>query len=599
MSKKFGFSWGSKSTYTPAEKKGEINELKAQLKHAETEKDPAKKRDCLKKVIAYMTLGIDTSPLFTDMILACATKDLVQKKMVYLYLCSHAETKPDIAVMAINTLQRDCQDENPVVRGLALRSISSLRIDTIVELLVPLLKKALSDQAPYVRKTAVIAAGKLWRMSPDSYENLGATDKLQALIRDPDSHVSCNALVILNEVLAKEGGVPVTKTLVYPLLNKLRDLNEWQQCLVLETALKYVPADGDEMFKIMNLLEERLRGANSAVILATTHLFLTLTQNLPNLHRQVYTRLKNPLLTLIATAPMETAYTCLCHIKLLISREPDVFADKFKDFYCRYTDPSFVKSLKLEILVQITNEKNYKEIMTELSAYVTDVQVDTVRRAIRSMGEISLKNNVGPGAGQVAVDHFLEFLEMEMDFVRSETLSVLKDFLRKYTDIKLVERFFPVIVKNWKEMEDTPCKVAFIWILGEYGEDIDDAPYILEAYCERSREEPHQVRLELLTACMKLFFCRPPELQPILGKLLHETIADFSHADVHDRALLYYRLLFVSPGFAAKVVCCSKEAVDTFETNESAEIKVFISCFLCLLVNLTNACVSCIYNNNK
>lgn len=572
MGKRFGFNFmgGSKPSYTPAEKKGEINELRAQLRHPDTEKDASKKRECLKKVIAYMTLGIDTQPLFTEMIMACATKDLVQKKMVYLYLCTHAETNQDIAILAINTLQKDCKDESPLVRGLALRSISSLKLTTIVEYIVPILKQAMQDSSPYVRKTAVISSCKLWKMNPESFEQLNIKDKLHSMIRDGDPHVCCNSIVVLNEVLEEEGGLQINKQVIYLLLNRLRDLNEWQQCLVLELVLRYVPADEEEMFNIMNLLEERLWGSNSAVILSTTHVFLTLTQNLPQLHRQVYSRLKEPLLTLIATAPMETAYACLCHIKLLISREPDVFADNFKDFFCRYNDPSFVKGLKLEILVSISNEKNFRDIMTELSAYVSDVQVETVRRAIRSMGEIALKV---PNGGKQAVNHFLEFLDMEMDFVRSETLSVLKDFLRKYTDIELIEPFFPAIIKHWKQMEDAACKVAFVWILGEFGENIDDAPYILESYVERFKDEPHQVRLELLTASMKLFFKRPPEMQPVLGPLLDEAINDFSHADVHDRALLYYRLLVKNPKVGAQVVCCRKEPVQSFDTLESAEVR--------------------------
>lgn len=60
-----------------------------------------------KKVIAYMTLGIDVSRLFTEMMLAIETRDLVVKKMVYLYLCTYARQKPDLAIMCINTLQRD------------------------------------------------------------------------------------------------------------------------------------------------------------------------------------------------------------------------------------------------------------------------------------------------------------------------------------------------------------------------------------------------------------------------------------------------------------------------------------------------------------
>jgi vesicle coat complex subunit len=58
---------------------------------------------------------------------ASNTKDLVLKKMVYLYLCTYAEAKADLAIMAINTLHKDVRDEDPMVRGLALRSLCSLR----------------------------------------------------------------------------------------------------------------------------------------------------------------------------------------------------------------------------------------------------------------------------------------------------------------------------------------------------------------------------------------------------------------------------------------------------------------------------------------
>lgn len=49
--------------------------------------------------------------------------------------------------------------------------------------------------------------------------------------------------------------------------------------------------------------------------------------------------------------------------------------------------------------------------------------------------------------------------------------------------------------------------------------------------------------MELLTATVKLFFKRPPEVQKMLGRLLKDAIAETSQIDVRDRALLYYRLL--------------------------------------------------------
>ena len=58
---------------------------------------------------------------------AGATTNLVQKKLVYLYLSNYAETNPELALLTVNTLQKDYQDWNPVVRGLALRTMFSLK----------------------------------------------------------------------------------------------------------------------------------------------------------------------------------------------------------------------------------------------------------------------------------------------------------------------------------------------------------------------------------------------------------------------------------------------------------------------------------------
>src|SRR3989338_5602400 len=81
------------------------------------------------------------------------------------------------------------------------------------------------------------------------------------------------------------------------------------------------------------------------------------------------------------------------------------------------------------------------------------------------------------------------------------------------------------------------------------------------------------MRLELLTSMMKLFFKRPPEVQPLLGQVFLIAVNDFSHADVHDRALLYYRLLRDSPKVAAQVVCAPKDRVETFVEDKVGELR--------------------------
>jgi AP-4 complex subunit beta-1 len=61
-------------SYFTESRKGEISELRTLLRNFSTERDPMRKRDIMKKVIAYMTLGIDVSRLFTEMMLAIETR---------------------------------------------------------------------------------------------------------------------------------------------------------------------------------------------------------------------------------------------------------------------------------------------------------------------------------------------------------------------------------------------------------------------------------------------------------------------------------------------------------------------------------------------
>ena len=55
---------------------------------------------------------------------------------------------------------------------------------------------------------------------------------------------------------------------------RFKEFSDCVQCLVLELAVKYVPSDYNEIFDIMNLLEDRLQHANGDVVLATMKVFL-------------------------------------------------------------------------------------------------------------------------------------------------------------------------------------------------------------------------------------------------------------------------------------------------------------------------------------
>lgn len=87
-----------------------------------------------------MTLGIDASPIFSEMCRASFTNDEVQKKMIYFYLTTYAEEHPDLSIMAINTFKKDCKHTSSRIRGMALRNLCSFKSSDYVDNVLPILR---------------------------------------------------------------------------------------------------------------------------------------------------------------------------------------------------------------------------------------------------------------------------------------------------------------------------------------------------------------------------------------------------------------------------------------------------------------------------
>lgn len=80
------------------------------------------------------------------------------------------------------------------------------------------------------------------------------------------------------------------------------------------------------------------------------------------------------------------------------------------------------------------------------------------------------------------------------------------------------------------------------------------------------------MRNELLTATVKLFFKRPPEVQRMLGRLFKAFLADGVTASVRDRALMYYRLLRTSVADAGAVIGGERPSVAEFHDEQAPEV---------------------------
>lgn len=535
--------------YFVDQKKGEIAELKLLLKNINVERDVKRKREIIKKVIAYMTLGIDVSRLFTEMIMAIETKDIVVKKMVYLYLCNYAHKEPEMALMCINSLRRECDNEDPMVRGLALRSLCNLRLESFLEYVQVPLSKSLKDLSAYVRKTAVMGILKLHYISPTMVQNNGYLEQLYAMLQDVDVNVVTNVIMALNELRIAEGGMQVSQTTIMHLLNRIGEFSEWGLNVILDLVARYKPISEEETFAIMNLLDPVLRTANSGAVLATFKCFVRLTAAFPDLHPQVYARAKPPMLTLITGAQSEIQYAVLKHLEIILPRQAarGIFDDEYRQFFVRYNEPPHVKHLKVDLLPLISNDVNARDIAAELGEYVTDVDSELSKRAIRSIGQLAMRiTSVAVEMAQTLID----LIDLDMAYVRAEAVIILASVMRVAVSVSPL--VFPSLSKCLRKIDDPEARGALVWIIGQHGQDILEAPYLLESIIDSyGEEQSSSLKLHMLTAAMKLFFKRPPEMQQMLARLLASAVNDSSNQDVHDRALLYYRLLSVDMTVAA------------------------------------------------
>lgn len=266
---------GNDKRFFNSSKKGEIGEWRKKLHSL----DVSEVTNAMKCVIAAMTIGTDVSMLFPDVISCIHDKTLELKKLVYLfffiarficrYLINYARAKPELIILAVNTFVRDCEDPNPLIRSLALRTMACIRVKKIVEYLIMPLGKCIDDVDPYVRKTAAICIAKFYDMDPQRCEDEGFIERLRRMIGDSSPMVVANAVASLcdiNDTIGRDV-LRLKPKLVNKLLAALNECSEWGQIFLLDALASYIPEDEEEAMLIVEKTIPRLQHVNSAVML--------------------------------------------------------------------------------------------------------------------------------------------------------------------------------------------------------------------------------------------------------------------------------------------------------------------------------------------
>uniref|UniRef100_A0A0N5AY96 AP complex subunit beta n=1 Tax=Syphacia muris TaxID=451379 RepID=A0A0N5AY96_9BILA len=542
------------SKYFTTTKKGEIFELKNELNSDKKEK----KREAVKKVIASMTVGKDVSALFPDVVNCMQTDNVELKKLVYLYLMNYAKSQPDLAIMAVNTFVKDCEDPNPLIRALAVRTMGCIRVDKITEYLCEPLRKCMKDEDPYVRKTAAVCVAKLHDINASLVEEQGFVELLNDLLSDSNPMVVANAVAALTEISETRPLIEMNSQTINKLLTALNECTEWGQVFILDALALYKPKDEREAQNICERISPRLAHANAAVVLSTVKVLMKLVGLLPENSEfigQLTKKLAPPMVTLLSAEP-EIQYVALRNINLIVQKRPEILKQEMKVFFVKYNDPIYVKMEKLDIMIRLAQQSNISQVLSELKEYATEVDVDFVRKAVRAIGRCAIKVEQ---SAERCVSTLLDLIQTKVNYVVQEAVVVIKDIFRKYPN--KYESIISTLCENLDTLDEPEARASMIWIIGEYAERIDNADELLESFVEGFHDENTQVQLQLLTAVVKLFLKRPSDTQQLVQRVLSLATQDSDNPDLRDRGYIYWRLLSADPVAAKEVVLAEKPLI--------------------------------------
>jgi vesicle coat complex subunit len=384
---------------------------------------------------------------------------------------------------------------------------------------------------------------------------------LRDLLADNNPTVVANGVAALMEI--SERSNEISLRLNFSVANKLivalNDCSEWGQIYILDCLLAFVPQTSEEAEILCERISIRLQHANSAVVLTTIKILLYLMNYIENngLKEHLCKKMGPPLVTLLSSGP-EVQYVALRNILLIVQRRPAVLKNDVKVFFCKYNDPIYVKLAKLEIMYRLARESNAKAVLTELQEYATEVDIDFVRKAVRTIGRLAIK--VAPAA-EMCISALLELLDTKIDYVVQEVIVVVKDIFRRYPN--QYESVIPKLCEQLDILTEPEAKAGIVWIVGQYANRIDNSVELLDDLSYNFLEEQVEVQLAILTAIVKVFIYKSEESKELVSKVLKWATEEVDNPDLRDRGFMYWRLLSTDASAAKDVVLSERPPIST------------------------------------
>jgi AP-1 complex subunit beta-1 len=365
----------------------------------------------------------------------------------------------------------------------------------------------------------------------------------------------------------------LTSDIVSKLLSAMNDCTEWGQVFILDSLSAYSTTSEFESKTIIERVLPRLQHVNCAVVISATKVIfkhmkvrrfifsdILFSKDMKTCREEelgenyILSKVAPPLITLLK-AEYEIQFVALQHITLIAKYYPEFLRKDVKVFFCKYNDPAYVKQAKLHMITQLAHEENIKEILSEFLEYCTEVDVEFVRKVVKAIGQCAI---LVSSSAPECVQLLETLIQMKISYVVQEAIIVLKDIFRQFPN--KYEYVISSLCDNLEILDQPEARAAFVWIIGEYAERIDNSSELIETFMESFNEEPVIVQLQILTATVKLYLKKDFPGQLVQDILCRSTV-ETDNPDLRDRAYVYWRILSGDLHLAKKIIVTNKDVV--------------------------------------
>ncbi|XP_059690279.1 AP-3 complex subunit beta-1 isoform X2 [Gavia stellata] len=531
----------------------------------ESSKDSAK-LDAMKRIVGMIAKGKNASELFPAVVKNVASKNIEIKKLVYVYLMRYAEEQQDLALLSISTFQRALKDPNQLIRASALRVLSSIRVPIIVPIMMLAIKEASSDLSPYVRKNAAHAIQKLYSLDPEQKEML--IEVIEKLLKDRSTLVAGSVVMAFEEVCPDR--IDLIHKNYRKLCNLLVDVEEWGQVVIIHMLTRYArtqfvsPWKDDEVVEeysennfyesdeeqkekdkkvktaysmdpdhrlLLRNTKPLLQSRNAAVVMAVAQLYWHLA---PKSEAGIVSKS----LVRLLRSNREVQYIVLQNIATMSIQRKGMFEPYLKSFYVRSTDPTMIKTLKLEVLTNLANEANISTLLREFQTYVKSQDKQFAAATIQAIGRCA--TNITE-VSDTCLNGLVCLLSNRDEIVVAESVVVIKKLLQTQP------AHHGEIIKHMAKLLDNitvpVARASILWLIGEYCERVPKiAPDVLRKTAKSFTNEDDLVKLQILNLGAKLYLTNSKQTKLLTQYVLNLGKYDQSY-DIRDRTRFIRQLI--------------------------------------------------------